>query len=392
MTPFIQSPVGWVTEFFSGLPKCLKHASLLFFAQIAVLLCIGVLFIYGTGNLTGGAFAGMWEKQLVWIFLGGVSFCFFMRVPYQHLGRLSGLIYLVSVFLLILVLVIGREENGAKSWIRLGGGANLQPSEVGKLGTIFLLCWYSSREWVNMEKLMHLLVAGLIVALPVGLILLQPDMGSAMTFIPMFLGVIWISGMQKKVLVIGALLALLSAYPIYQYGMSSHQKERIVAFFKPEEANKQRAGLNAHQSLLAVGSGGVTGKGYMQGTQHTLGFLPHTVATNDFIFSVIAEETGFMGSALVIGCFASMIVLIFFIASKARDPMGRNLATAIGVLLSVHIYVNIGMTMGMSPIIGIPLPFVSYGGSFMIIMMSFAGIIQNVCIQRRHGGLDESDL
>ncbi len=342
----------------------------------------GIIFIYGTGQQTGGSFSGFWIKQLVWMSIGTIIMLKIASMDYLILGKYSWLIYLVTLFLLVAVLLIGSRINGAKSWLRVIPGVTIQPSEFAKFGLITSLSWYTSRPSVKFQYITEIIPALFLTLVPIGLILLQPDHGSASILIPIALSILFISGIKKKWIFYGVILALVMSPFIYKHGLKDHQKKRLEIFLSPSK-NTTNEGWNARQSLLAVGSGGLSGKGFMKGTQNVLGFLPRKVAPTDFIFSVIAEETGFIGSSLLIIIFCIIILTALYISIKASDNFGRNLACGIAVLICVHAYVNIGMTMGMAPIIGIPLPFVSYGGSFMILMLSCVGILQSVYIKKR---------
>lgn len=363
------------------LPGKLRRMNLLLLLLVAALLVVGILFIYGAGQQIGGVMAGYWLRQCKWIFLGTLAMIGLAGLDYRRLGRMAGAVYGGSLFLLVLVLLIGKRINGAKSWLG-AGPANIQPSEVAKFGLLLAVAWLAAagrgrtKDWGRGLAFIALTI------IPVALIGLQPDFGSAIVLPPITLAILFVSGMRRRWLVYLALLAVLLAPPVYQYGLSDHQKERLLTFVDSERDLAGR-GWNARQSLLAVASGGLYGKGYMQGKMHTLGFLPRRVAPTDFIFSVIAEESGFLGSAILISCFGAILLLAVYIASKARDDFGRNLAAGIAALIGLHFFVNVGMTMRVAPIIGIPLPLVSYGGSFLIVTMACMGVLQSVYIHRR---------
>ena len=303
-------------------------------------------------------------------------------VDYENLGRHSILIYLMSITLLVLVLIIGKRINGARSWLGILPGLSIQPAEFAKLGLLIAISRLASLPSVRWDHFYRIVPFTILTAIPILLITLQPDPGSAIVLIPISLCILFVSGVKKRWFAYGAVISLLATPLVYKFALKEHQKKRIYTFIHPTK-NPTGEGWNARQSLLAVGSGGFYGKGFMQGTQNVLGFLPKTVAPTDFIFSVIAEETGFAGSVFLISIFGGILFLGLNIASKARDNFGRNLACGITALLCFHIYVNVGMTIGMAPIIGIPLPFVSYGGSFMLSMLSCMGILQSIHIYGR---------
>ena len=226
---------------------------------------------------------------------------------------------------------------------------------------------------------------------PLLLIFAQPDLGSAVILTLVVLVMLFAAGVRMKHLVLVTLLGIslgVVGLPLMwkikenRTGKKSYQKERLMVFLDPNR-DPLGAGWNLNQSLIAVGSGGLTGKGYLQGTQNLLGYLPRTVAPNDFLFSVIAEEKGFAGSVCVIGLFAVVLFRGLRIAAEARDRLGMLLATGIVALLFFHVFVNIGMTIGLLPVKGLPLPLLSYGGSFVLATMTALGLLQNVWIHRK---------
>ena len=302
-------------------------------------------------------------------------------IDYENFGRYFIFIYFFSIFLLVIVLIFGRRINGAKSWLGILPGLSIQPSEFAKLGLLIAISWLTSRPSFRLDRLPEILPIVFLTIIPVALIALQPDLGSAIVLIPISLSILFVSGLKKRWFIYGAIVTVLAAPAGYKFLLKEHQKKRIYTFINPSE-NPTSEGWNARQSLLAVGSGGIYGKGFMKGTQNVLGFLPKTVAPTDFIFSVVAEETGFIGAVFLISIFGGILLIGIYIASKARDSFGRNLACAITTLICIHIYINIGMTIGLAPIIGIPLPFVSYGGTFMLSMLSCVGILQSIYIHR----------
>ena len=390
----------------------LQRADLLAILLQFILLAIGVIFIYGTGVEIGGEFARKWYKQLLWIGVGGIAYVAALLIDYRRLGKISGLLYLFAIALLCLLFVIGETINGARSWIILPGLGQLQPSEIAKPCTLFFAAWLSTRPALRNSILPPALAIILVTMLPVLLICLQPDYGTALVFLPCMAALILLSGLRWRWILTGGLLLLL-AMPLSYRLMAPHQRSRIKVFLEPpaqamlvaskpllnkrmEEHLRQkveefftvhdgklRDTWNAEQSLLAVGSGGITGKGYLKGTHHVLGYLPKTVAPTDFIFSVIAEETGFLGSMVLLILLACLILCFCRTALLARNNFGASLALGAAVIIATHVIINIGMTVQAVPIIGIPLPYVSYGGSFMISIMLLSGLVQNVHIHRR---------
>ncbi len=392
---------------FGDLPKKLSRLNIPLLLVTGLLIGVGILFIYSAGRQTGGRLAGYWTRQLLWVVIGGIGMVFLAGLDYQVLGRYSAWIYLGSLSLLIVVLIFGVKVHGARSWLKLLPGINIQPAEFAKLGIIIPLAWFASFPSTDLKRWRHLGWILLITIIPMLLILLQPDMGSALVFIPIGLAILFVGGLRYRLILYAVLIALLAGPLVYKFGFRAHQQGRVLTFLKPivpapvykvalqftkagiPESQRRAIQIrvddnwNINQSLIAVGSGGFWGKGFGKGTQNTLGFLPRRVAPTDFIFSVIAEETGFVGSMILITAFLGLLFLCIYIAAKARDDFGRFMACAIAAMFSVHIFVNIGMTIRLLPIIGIPLPFVSYGGSFMILMLSCVGVLQSIYIHRQ---------
>jgi rod shape determining protein RodA len=361
--------------------RLLRRLDPLFVLAMLLLLAAGCLFIYGTGNQAGGGFSHYWVRQLVWVGLGAVCFLVLCCANYQSAGRWAWFVYGIGIALLVLVLVAGERINQARSWLPAAFGVTLQPAELAKPATLLLVAWLASRRALRLNHGWHVLPLLFVAAVPVGLVGLQPDWGTAMVFVPLVLAIVFVAGLSWRWIAGGALLLAAAAYIGYQHALAPYQRERIRTFLQPS-ADITAAGWNAHQSLVAVGSGGLWGKGFMRGTQHVLGFLPRPVAPTDFIFSVVAEESGFIGAAAMVSAFIALLLGCFRAATVAADDFGAYLATGFAALLTVHAFVNIGMTIRMAPIIGIPLPFVSYGGSFMLSTMACAGLVQSVYVRR----------
>ncbi|NOY82697.1 MAG: rod shape-determining protein RodA [Kiritimatiellaeota bacterium] len=348
-------------------------------AVTVVLLAAGCLFIYGAGRQTGGYFTHYWLRQLLAAALGAGCFLAAAASDYRRLGKWAWVFYGGAVVLLIVVLLVGRRINQARSWLPLFG-FTLQPSEIAKPATVFLTAYVLSRPAYVLNAWTKAAFVFCIVVVPVVLVCRQPDWGTALVFLPPILAMVFLAGIRRRWVLLACLGVVLAA-PVLFAVMSRHQKERIRTFLHPSE-NIASSGWNAHQSLLAVGSGGFRGKGFMQGTQYVLGFLPRKVAPTDFIFSVIAEETGFVGAVALIGAYAVLLLCCLRGAVVAGDDLGAYTAVGIATLLFTHVYINIGMTIGAAPIIGIPLPLVSYGGSFMLTCMLALGLVQSVYVHR----------
>ena len=381
-----------------------------------ILLAIGVAFIYGAGVEVGGDLANKWYRQLAWIGLGGGIYFVSATVDYHFWARHSWILYLGGILLLIIVLLFGKTLNNTKGWLLVPGIGFLQPVELAKPLTLLFLAWLGTRPALRHSSLgewLPAIVLTLAMLLPVGLICLQPDLGTAMVFIPVTLTLIFLTGLRLRWFILGFVLLILIipmlyvslkpyqqdrlkvfikapatqllnlAAPMLSEQTETHAREALADFLAPREGEHKSDDWNAVQSLLAVGSGGFTGKGYLKGTQHVLGYLPHTIASTDFIFSVIAEETGFLGTSTLLALLTGLMRCFCRTALQARDRLGTFIALGSAIIFTTHIVINISMTIQAAPIVGLPLPFISYGGSFMLGTMLLAGLVQSVALHRR---------
>ncbi|MFA5193592.1 MAG: rod shape-determining protein RodA [Verrucomicrobiia bacterium] len=390
-----------------------KHLSWLSLVTMLALVIASVFAIYSaTYRGEDTVNAPFWKMQAIWIGIGIIGFAAAVAIDYRQIGKWTWVLYSICVMLLIVVLVAGAERYGARSWLGIRG-LGIQPSEFAKIGLAFALAYYLSDPERDPRSFMTLAVCLAMLGGTVALILLEPDLGSAAVLLPMAAAMMFVAGIPLRYY-FGALLAIvifgavlytnLAAYQAEsqqlrqsspdkatytqqliqlnrKYILKPYQWERILVFLNPER-DPYGWGWNLRQSQIAVGSGGVTGKGWLQGTQNVLGFLPRQVAPNDFIFSVIAEEGGFLACGLVLIGYAVLLLNGLWTALAARDRLGRLLATGITVVLFCHVFVNIGMTIGLVPITGLPLPLLSYGGSFVLSTMIALGILQNIRARR----------
>lgn len=378
----------------SGSPSAWRHLGwlrLVAWSQLAptlFLLSIGLLFLHGTGEQGGDP--GLWLTQLRWVVIGGCVWLAMAILPYRHLATASLLLYPAALAGLVLVFVIGVKVYGATRWLDVSLGplrARVQPSEFAKLATVLLAAWVMSRPRFQVNRPSHLLLVAAIGLVPFLLILRQPDLGSALVLVPVLAMMVFAAGLGWRWLLAAAVAALVllpaGGYAVFVKGklLRDYQRERLMVFVDPDRDPRGR-GWNSLQSELAVGSGGMWGKGIGNGTQHTLGYLPQTVAKTDFIFSVIAEETGFAGSAAVIGAYAMLMAGGILTALRAADRLGRCLAVGMTGILFVHSAVNLGMTIRLMPVTGLPLPLISYGGSFMVSALFCLGVLQAIHARR----------
>jgi rod shape determining protein RodA len=351
--------------------------------------------------------------QIIWIGLGLCGFAVAALVDYRQIGKWTWVLYTVCVVLLIVVLLMGVQRYGARSWLGIKG-LGIQPSEFAKIGLVFALAYYLSNPDRDARHFKTILVCLAMFGGTALLILLQPDLGSAAVLVPMTAAILFVAGVPLRYFA-AALVALALAGAVFYSQMTAYEKaahelraaspdktayarqldqmgrryllkpyqwERLLVFRNPER-DPYGWGWNLRQSLIAVGAGGFWGKGWLQGTQNVLGFLPRQVAPNDFIFSVIAEEGGFVSCILVLVGFTVLLLSGLWTGLTAHDRLGRLLATGITVMLFCHIFVNMGMTVALVPITGLPLPLLSYGGSFVMSTMIALGILQSIQARRR---------
>lgn len=380
------------------------------------LMLVGAAFIYSATANTDAANHLPWWRYRVFTQAAaygiGLAAAFALSLlDYGRIARWSLVAYWGAVILLVLVLIpgVGSDNGwGAMRWIDLGP-FQFQPSEFAKLAFLFSLANYLSRPTGELGSV-FVVGKGLAMALlPFTLIAAQPDLGSAAVFLPIAFVQLLVAGAPRRFLVrfctgIGLVAALLLADALlipdgwHFVPLKNYQRARIQVYFGvnpiPKDATPaqraaarnelKRKSYNIEQALISVGSGGLTGKGWREGRQSALGYLPRTVAHNDFIFSVIAEEKGFLGSVTVLGLYAVLLFTGIRVAGEARDRLGRLLAVGVVTLLFTHVFVNIGMNIHLLPVKGIPLPLLSAGGTSVISSLVAIGILQNIHLYRRH--------
>lgn len=347
-------------------------------ATVLALGGLGVVNLYSaTANWSSGG-TPIYLKELVWL-TGGVAIALMVCLfDYRHLEHLARYAYGVTVLMLVFVLVAGKTSMGATRWIPLGP-INIQPSEVMKIAIILVLArFFSERATPTGFTLKDLRVPALLLALPVVLVMKQPDLGTAMLILFISGTMVLFAGLTRGALfrlgVMGAAAAIGGWFLLHDY-----QKERIRTFLNPER-DPLGSGYHIIQSKIAVGSGGFGGKGFMSGTQSQLSFLPerHT----DFAFSVFAEEWGFIGSGVLLLGYLFLIIWGLYIARRSSDRFGMFLAIGVTAMIFWHIIVNLGMVIGLMPVVGVPLPLFSYGGTSMITTMIGIGLLLNVSMRR----------
>ncbi|MGD8700461.1 MAG: rod shape-determining protein RodA [Gemmatimonadales bacterium] len=393
-------------------------------ALTLALALFGIAMIYSAGELEIPSSAtGIWQKQAMWLCISVVAFIIVLRIELRWLEWVTPAVYGLSILSLLAVLIIG-SGDGPRSWIRFGG-IGFQPSELAKLATIFLLAKLIAARERPPEGLWELWPFVVAVLVPFALTMAQPDLGTAAVFLAILLAALYWSGLSatKLILFASPLVSLALAFSTPLWGiwflfviaflywtraylgeslavifaniamgvvvlpvwrsLAPYQQVRIVAFLQPE-ADPRGAGWHLIQSQVAIGSGGWLGKGFTMGTQKRLAFLPeqHT----DFIIAVVGEELGFVGVFLVLSCFAAILWRLVLVAQRASDPFASTVVFCVFALWFAHLVANVGMTVGLLPITGLPLPFVSYGGSFLFVSFIALAVVQQLGKERKARG------
>ena len=371
----------------------------LLFACMAGLIVIGVAFVYSACSVREDPELRMLYMRHAEVGVAGLAaYLLLAWVDYRTVIRRWGwLVYLACLVLLILVPLIGEARMGARRWL-----FGIQPSEPAKLAVVMLLAWLYSRRDAKRGTVMFLLTL-VAVGVPAALILAQPDLGTAMVLVPTVFAMLFTARVAPRIVwscvlagAAGAALILGLIYTAEKSNLPRERREQMIAMtqLKPHQVRRLQvflfpdkdlhgSGYNRRQSEIAVGSGGAWGKGYLKGEQYMLGYLPPSVSSNDFIFAVLAEEAGFAGSLTVLLLFLGLLGSGLWVAFRCQDDTGRLFCVGIITLTFSHMFINIAMTIGIMPITGLPLPFISYGRTFMLTMMAAFGMVQSVSIYGR---------
>ncbi|MCR3922284.1 MAG: rod shape-determining protein RodA [Firmicutes bacterium] len=360
--------------------RLLRNFDWLLFLTICGIVAVSLVVIASTTvNFTGDPlyFA---KRQLIRFAIGFVAMLIIMSIDYTYFYRFAPYIYIVNIVLLLVVLFAGTDGGGAQRWIDLKF-FELQPSEFAKLGIIISLARILAAQEGNFDNMYSVLPSFLHVAIPMGLIFLQPDLGTALVFIVILFGMLFMAGANVKHLLTYVACGLAVGMPLLWHFLKDYQKMRLIIFTNPY-MDPLNDGYQIIQSLIAVGAGGLRGKGFFaEGTQNYLGFLleQHT----DFIFSAYAEAAGFVGAVLLLLLFALLIFRIIRVAAQATDTFGMLVCIGVATMMIFHVLVNVGMTIGMMPVTGLPLPFMSYGGSSLLMNMMAMGVVLNIGMRRQ---------
>ncbi|MDR2870126.1 MAG: rod shape-determining protein RodA, partial [Deferribacteraceae bacterium] len=318
------------------------------------------------------------SRQLNIMIFSFAAFIFLSFFNYRIFVKYAPVIYVAGCVLLLIVLLKGQVGMGAQRWIAIGPLPAIQPSEMFKWAWVVIVAWIFSDLQSSSMGIKKLVIKFVWVIPPFLLVFKQPDLGTALTYIAVWGMVVCFLGV-KRVIVVLAIIAAIVMIPIMWNSLAPYQQNRVLTFIEPER-DPGGAGYQARQSRIAIGSGGLVGKGYLNGTQSHLKFMPerHT----DFIFAVINEEFGFLGGGIIIAIFFILIMKIVYLGVYVRNPHGKIVCIGAASLILFQFYVNISMTMGIAPVVGVPLPFISYGGSSLLTFVSLLGLVNSVYIRR----------
>ena len=353
----------------------LKRIDWFLVGLVLVLAAIGLAMLY---SASASSSVPYYKKQAVFFLVGAAITLLLVCIDSRFLISMAPVMYVGAVGLLLAVIFFGTEVKGGQRWLAMGP-LRLQPSEQTKLILVYMLAWYLTAIKERIRKFPYFILAFIIAGVPVALILKQPNLGTAAVLAPICAVMVYVAGCKwwhLALLILAGLVAAPLAYP----HLEKHQQGRLRSFLDPE-ADPQGNGWQTRQSKITVGSGGLSGKGFCKGTQTMLNYLPehHT----DFIFSLLAEEKGFIGAMVVIGLFAVFLLRGLKLALDSSDLSGALLAAGVVTILGFHIFVNIAITIGLMPVTGIPLPFLSYGGNFYLTTMMCVGVLLNVPVRKQ---------
>ncbi len=353
----------------------------LLLASMLALAFFGIFAIYSATWMREELFLlEAWKKQTVWVAISMVVYFVVSLIDYRWVRWGALPMYLLGLGALVALKFFGSTVKGAESWIRLGP-VSFQPSQLAIIASILAVA-LSLSQFRKLHPLLRIMISGALVGAPWCLIFLQPDLGSAMMWMPVYVSMLFLGGIPKRYLMTLILLGLLPLPLMINFGLKDHQRARLVAFTDPDY-DPLGSTWQISQSLIAVGSGGWSGKGFKNpNTQTGLGLLGVDTTHNDFIFAAVGEQHGFLGGCILVGTFCVLVLTGLYVALCSEDLLGVLIATGISVLIFTHVFQNVGMTVAMMPITGVPLPLISYGGSFVLAIMFGLGLVQSIWIHR----------
>ncbi len=346
------------------------------FVPMCLVLIISEVMLYSAG---GGSWNPFALSQLLKIIVG---FGVFFVAAFTNIKlwiKSANVIYVIALILIILVTFVGHTGMGAQRWLNLGF-IHIQPSEMFKMALVLALARYFA--WMNsvdLNKFKNYIVPAMMMLVPFGLIVLQPDLGTALSIAMITIGMFYIVGANKKWFIIGAILAVMAAPVVWYGGMHQYQRERIITFLDPDH-DARGAGYQINQAKIAFGSGGVFGKGYMNGSQSQQSFLPEK--QTDFIFTMLGEEFGFFGAFLLLALYTFIVAVLFWAAKTCRNRFGQLVCFGFMLNFFIYYFINISMVLGLVPTVGVPLPLMSFGGSSLLSLMFGFGLCENAHIHK----------
>lgn len=319
-------------------------------------------------------------KQGQYLLGGFFVMLFFAYLPPLFYRRLAPILYALGFFLLLLVLTIGEESKGAQRWLEIPGLIRFQPAELMKIGMPLIVALYLSKRNLP-PRFKHFMAVFLLVAIPAAFIAKQPDLGTAILVASSGFSALLFAGLRVRYLIVASLVGVVAAWPIWQFVLHDYQRTRILTLLDPER-DRFGAGWNILQSKTAIGSGGWNGTGYLQGTQSQLNFLPES--HTDFVLAVLSEEWGFLGVCFILLLYFLIITRLLILAWAAHTIFNKLVIASVAITFFVYVFVNVGMVSGMLPVVGVPLPFVSRGGTSIISLMIMFGIAMALASEKRH--------
>lgn len=354
----------------------LSHLNWGLIALVVLIACVGFMSLY---SAAGGSLNDWATKQMIRFVVGAIGMIVIAMIEIRWWHRLSYVIYIAGFLMLIAVEIMGQVGMGAQRWINLGV-IQLQPSELMKIAVVMALArYFHARELADIKRFRTLIFPSFLICLPIGLVMMQPDLGTSLMIGMAGAGIFWISGVSVW-LFVGGIACVAAAAPIgWHFFMHDYQKQRVMTFLNPE-SDPLGSGYHITQSKIALGSGGFDGKGFLNGSQSHLNFLPEK--QTDFIFTLWAEEWGFIGGLFVMGLYALVFLYCGWIALKGRQAYARILAFGLMINFSLYVFINIAMVMGLIPVVGVPLPLISYGGTSMLAALISIGLIMSCHLHR----------
>lgn len=348
------------------------HLDMPLFYGLLLLIGMGLVILYSADNED----FSLLIKQMIWIGAAFVVMIILAQIPPRRYYQWAPWLFLIGTLLLIAVLLVGHIGKGAQRWLTLGI-FRFQPSEIMKIAVPLTLAWFLDKKALP-PKLITLFICCILLAIPVVLTAKQPDLGTALIIACTGVSVLFLAGMRWRIIILLLILAAILA-PMLWHFLHGYQRERVLTFLNPER-DPLGAGYHIIQSKIAIGSGGIFGKGYLQGSQSHLEFLPEH--TTDFIFAVLGEEFGLLGAIALIAVFAFVVLRSLYISAQAQDTFSRLVAGSIALTFFLSFFINVGMVSGILPVVGVPLPLVSYGGTAMVTIMAGFGIMMSIYTHR----------